>query len=141
MEIHPIYKHLSFWQDSAAAMVRNMAPMLAKARSMSSFKIKMLTPAPEVNRANQQTELLKWQQEMFHHVLNTMCLVQDNLLDASELVKIREHITRTLIAVHPDGEWPEFTRDKLLFLQVGWASFEELAIGFKSLGSELLQCL
>lgn len=90
--------------------------MLAKARSMS-FK-KLLMPSPEVDRANQQTELLKWQQEMFHRVLNTMCLVQDNLLDASELVDVREHIIQTLIAVHPDGEWGDFTRDKLLFLQV-----------------------
>ncbi|KAG6541149.1 hypothetical protein Mapa_017446 [Marchantia paleacea] len=102
-------------QESATAMLKNMTPLLQKCRSMS-FR-KLLMPNVAVNRSSQQTELIKWQQEMFHRILNMMCLVEEGLTEQAELDAFRADLLRTLTTAHPNGEWADFTRDKLLYLQ------------------------
>ncbi|KAG6539960.1 hypothetical protein Mapa_018661 [Marchantia paleacea] len=103
-------------QESATAMLKNMTPLLQKCRSMS-FRKMLMPNAAAVNRSSQLTELIKWQQEMFHRILNMMCLVEEGLTEQAELDAFRADLLQTLTTAHPNGEWADFTRDKLLYLQ------------------------
>ncbi|KAL2607702.1 hypothetical protein R1flu_026275 [Riccia fluitans] len=113
--LNPMNPSSRKFQESATAMLKNMTPLLQKCRTMS-FK-KMLMPSVVADRNTQQSELIKWQQEMFHRILNLMCLVEEELTERSELDDFRVGLLRTLTTEHPNGEWADFTRDKLLFLQ------------------------
>ncbi|KAL3675321.1 hypothetical protein R1sor_025269 [Riccia sorocarpa] len=115
MALNPVNPTSRTIQESAASMLKNMTPLLQKCRSMS-FK-KMLMPIVVEDRNSQQSQLIKWQQEMFHRILNLMCLVEEGLTEPSELDDFRVGLLRTLTTEHPNGEWADFTRDKLLFLQ------------------------
>ena len=70
------------------------------------------------SQAGQQVDNLVWQQEMFHRVLKLQGLVREGLLQEMELRHCRKEILTGVAAEHPNGEWTDFTRDKLLFLQV-----------------------
>lgn len=69
-------------------------------------------------QAGQQVDNLVWQQEMFHRLLKLQGLVREGLLQEMELRHCRKEILTGVAAEHPNGEWTDFTRDKLLFLQV-----------------------
>jgi hypothetical protein len=70
------------------------------------------------SRSAQHAESLKWQQEVFHRLLHLLCLAREGLAAQDQVDGCRAQILAFLRSSHPDGEWPEFTRDKLLFLQV-----------------------
>ncbi|KAJ7528094.1 hypothetical protein O6H91_16G083500 [Diphasiastrum complanatum] len=71
----------------------------------------------EKRQALQQADNLKWQQEMFHRILKMMGLCQEGLVDKAELKLFRLKLLDRVTSLHADGEWADFTRDKLLFLQ------------------------
>ncbi|CAM6055720.1 unnamed protein product, partial [Sphagnum tenellum] len=71
----------------------------------------------ENRRARQQADNLVWQQEAFHKILKLQGLLKEGLICKAELQLCRKEILQVVAAVHPDGEWANFTRDKLLFLQ------------------------
>ena len=73
---------------------------------------------PEQRLAHQQTENLKWQQDMFHMILNKIGLQKEGIVSEEEVGTIRSDLLYALIASPAEGEWPGITRDKLLFLQV-----------------------
>ncbi|BBN19653.1 hypothetical protein MPTK1_8g12480 [Marchantia polymorpha subsp. ruderalis] len=116
MTLHSMNPSSRKLQESATAVLKNMTPLLQKCRSMS-FRKMLMPNAAAVNRSSQLTELIKWQQEMFHRILNMMCLVEEGLSEQAELDAFRAELLHTLTTSHPNGEWADFTRDKLLFLQ------------------------
>eukprot|EP00249_Psilotum_nudum_P027566 c35401_g1_i1 orf=154-1965(+) len=100
-------------QESASALYRSVTPILERYgtfRRVEDF-------GPEAKRAAQQAENLKMQQEMFHRLLNLLCLFREGLATDQELASSRLEILGTIKSSHEDGEWAEFTRDKLVFLQ------------------------
>ncbi|KAI5084476.1 hypothetical protein GOP47_0000645 [Adiantum capillus-veneris] len=68
-------------------------------------------------RALQHSDNLKWQQDMFHRLLHLLYLSKEGLASEQQLASSKSQVLTFLESMHPDGEWPEFTRDKLLFLQ------------------------
>ncbi|KAH7315413.1 hypothetical protein KP509_21G048200 [Ceratopteris richardii] len=73
--------------------------------------------SPEMKRAIQHSENIKWQQDSFHRILYILCLSKEGLASQQQLESCKRQVLAFLESMHPEGEWPEFTRDKLLFLQ------------------------
>eukprot|EP01018_Ginkgo_biloba_P039968 Gb_19810 [translate_table: standard] len=100
-------------QESVSSIYRGMMPFSLK---NNSFR-RIGDANPEQKRAKQQSENLKWQQEMFHRILNMMGLHKEGIVSEQQLSATRSELLDTLIASPVEGEWPAITRDKLLFLQ------------------------
>ncbi|KAJ7541740.1 hypothetical protein O6H91_10G074100 [Diphasiastrum complanatum] len=98
-------------QESAALLCK---PLVQK--FISSFKLRE-DDTPEAKKAGQQAQNLKWQQEMLHQLLKMVRLHSEGLVNETEVLSLRESILNEVTSLHDKGEWPELTRDKLLFLQ------------------------
>ncbi|GLJ43260.1 hypothetical protein SUGI_0898210 [Cryptomeria japonica] len=99
------YKSL---QENISSMYKNMHTF--------SFR-KIEDETPEQRLAHQQSENLKWQQDMFHRILNKIGLHKEGIVSEEEVDATRSDLLYALIASPAEGEWPAITRDKLLFLQ------------------------
>lgn len=95
-------------QENVVSMYRSIFPF--------SFR-RIGDETPEQRRARKQSENLKWQQEMFHKILNMMGLHKEGIVSEEQLNDTRSELLGTLIASPAEGEWPAIIRDKLLFLQ------------------------
>lgn len=99
-----------------------MTPLLQKCMLVKRTTTGMMSPSSSMQqnhrRAGQQADNLVWQQEAFHKVLKLQALLKEGLISEAELQTCRKDILAVVAAVHQDGEWANFTRDKLLFLQV-----------------------
>ena len=103
-------------------------PLLQRSASyasgMSAFDIVSSQDKPSFfnHQSIVHTESLKWQQDAFHRLLHLSFLAREGLIPQREVHDCKVHILDFLVEPsppHPDvDEWPEFTRDKLLFLQV-----------------------
>lgn len=96
---------------------KQMTPLLQKyilGRTMNGGEPNCL----ENRRAGQQADNLVWQQEMFHKILMLQGLLKEGLAYEEELCVCRKDVLRVVTTAHPNGEWADFSRDKLLFLQV-----------------------
>lgn len=96
-----------------------MAPLVQKyilGRTMSSSDMRQHGNL-ENRRAGLQADNLVWQQEMFVKILKLQGLFKEGLAYEEDLSQCRKDVLGVVIADHPHGEWVDFTRDKLLFLQ------------------------
>jgi hypothetical protein len=109
-------------QENAKDLYKHMTPLLQKCMLVKRTTTGMMSPSSSVQqnhrRAGQQADNLVWQQEAFHKVLKLQALLKEGLISEAELQTCRKDILAVVAAVHQDGEWANFTRDKLLFLQV-----------------------
>ncbi|KAH9297201.1 hypothetical protein KI387_028883, partial [Taxus chinensis] len=94
----------------------NISSMYKKSTHPFSFR-KMEGETPEQRCAQQQSENLKWQQDVFHRILKTIGLHKEGIVSEEELGATRSELLDALIASPEEGEWPALTRDKLIFLQ------------------------
>ncbi|GLJ43258.1 hypothetical protein SUGI_0898170 [Cryptomeria japonica] len=101
---------------SYKSLQENISSMYKKSMNPFSFR-KMEEETTEQRCAKQQSENLKWQQDMFHKILKMSGLHSEGIISEKELSAARSELLDTLIASPEDGEWPAITRDKLLFLQ------------------------
>ncbi len=109
-------------QENAKDLYKHMTPLLQKCMLIKRTTTGMMSPSSSMQqnhrRAGQQADNLVWQQEAFHKVLKLQALLKEGLISEAELQTCRKDILAVVAAVHQDGEWANFTRDKLLFLQV-----------------------
>lgn len=85
--------------------------------------------AAEQQRAKDQSDQLKWQQESFHQMHNLMGLCKEGIIQEDEVSAFRAHLLETLIASPLDYEPPVILRDKLIFLQVLFLIFLDFDFG------------
>jgi hypothetical protein len=109
-------------QENAKDLYKHMTPLLQKCMLVKRTTTGMMSPLSSMQqnhrRAGQQADNLVWQQEAFHKVLKLQALLKEGLISEAELQTCRKDLLAVVAAVHQDGEWANFTRDKLLFLQV-----------------------
>ncbi|XP_024537707.1 neurofilament heavy polypeptide [Selaginella moellendorffii] len=104
-------------QDSAMEIYRNFVPALRRCSS-SRHNAAGWTPGLAERRAShQQAENLKWQQDMFLRLVNMKGLFQEGLVSESDVASFRQKILDNIDVCYDGGEYPQVTRDKLLFLQ------------------------
>ncbi|KAH9569180.1 hypothetical protein CY35_03G118700 [Sphagnum magellanicum] len=104
-------------QENAKDLYKQMTPLLQKCLLVKRTGMPPSSASMENRRAGQQADNLVWQQEAFHKILKLQGLLKEGLICKAELQLCRKEILQVVAAVHPDGEWANFTRDKLLFLQ------------------------
>ncbi|XP_031480250.1 uncharacterized protein LOC116250624 [Nymphaea colorata] len=105
--------YYSSFQDTIASICKTILPFSLK----SSSTKRLASQSYEQSIAKQQTENLKWQQDMYHKMLNMMGLHKEGMLPESQLSSFRSNLLDTLIASPANQEAPQLIRDKLVFLQ------------------------
>ncbi|KAG6411562.1 hypothetical protein SASPL_129645 [Salvia splendens] len=97
--------------DSMTSICKSILPFSLKKKRMPAIA------AAEQQRAKEQSDQLKWQQESFHQMHNLMGLCKEGIIQEDEVSAFRAHLLETLIASPLDYEPPVILRDKLIFLQ------------------------
>ncbi|XP_057767897.1 uncharacterized protein LOC130988140 [Salvia miltiorrhiza] len=97
--------------DSMTSICKTILPFSFKKKRMPAIA------AAEQQRAKEQSDQLKWQQESFHQMHNLMGLCKEGILHEDEVSAFRAHLLETLIMSPVDYESPLILRDKLIFLQ------------------------
>ncbi|KAL1531227.1 hypothetical protein AAHA92_33929 [Salvia divinorum] len=97
--------------DSMTSICKTILPFSFKKKRMPAIA------AAEQQRAKDQSDQLKWQQESFHQMHNLMGLCKEGIIQEDEVSAFRAHLLETLIASPIDYEPPMILRDKLIFLQ------------------------
>ncbi|CAN6450651.1 unnamed protein product [Victoria cruziana] len=105
--------YYSSFQDTIASICKTILPFSLKGSSTK----RLASQSYEQSVAKQQTENLKWQQDMYHKMLNMMGLHKEGILPESQVSSFRSNLLDTLIASPANQEPPQIIRDKLLFLQ------------------------
>jgi len=113
-----VQENVKVVQENAKDLYKQMTPLLQKCLLVKRTGMPPSSASMENRRAGQQADNLVWQQEAFHKILKLQGLLKEGLICKAELQLCRKEILQVVAAVHPDGEWANFTRDKLLFLQV-----------------------
>ncbi|XP_041997536.1 uncharacterized protein LOC121747550 isoform X2 [Salvia splendens] len=97
--------------DSMSSICKSILPFSLKKKRMPAIA------AAEQQRAKEQSDQLKWQQESFHQMHNLMGLCKEGIIQEDEVSAFRAHLLETLITSPVDYEPPVILRDKLIFLQ------------------------
>lgn len=103
------YSSSSSIQDTIASICKSI---------LLPFSLKNRALPADQKLAKKHSEILKWQQESFHKILNLMGLQKEGMVAEPEVSAFRARLLDTLIASPSEEEPVGVIRDKLLFLQV-----------------------
>lgn len=95
--------------DSIASICKSILPF--RRRRLPAIA------AAEQRLSEQQSDNLKWQQDMFHQILKLVGLSKEGILAETEVSAFRAHLLGILTSPQVDLEPELILRDKLVFLQ------------------------